>query len=594
MNFYKKLNRVFLIIVVCLSVTFCSKTSKEKTGLTANYDTVLFAPGDHEVREYRIPSLVTTNSGTLLAACDARVSRTGDLPNHINISLRRSTDNGKTWGAITNIITSSMAEGSCDPSMVVDKETGTIWLFALHGDKGIGLWQSKKGIEEKDTGHIYAVKSNDDGITWSAPVNINHMVKDKDWLCALAAPGRGFQMKNGTLVIPAYYRGDKSRVLSSYLFYSKDHGATWQYSSSPAINTTECTVVEVSDGKLMLNMRNHYGKGRRAVSYTSDMGKTWSPLEFVEDLKDPVCQASMITYKHKKQNLLLFSNASSEKGRKNQAVAISYDQGKTWPVQKTIFKGRAAYSCLTQLNDGTIGLLYEKENRGAISFRRITYDWLTTDVKQKTIVVFGNSTTAFRPMAIKKVFSERLEEKLHVAGIPSVVINSGVGGSHTGSIKDNDRHKKRHALDRFQSDVLDYKPDVVIMQYGINDSYVDTGGSEGKSRISLVNYRKNLNFMVQKMQNEGVDVMLMTPNQFDERKDKWRNDRLFLYVEQMRKVAKEYNTKLIDVWELNNDYLKKNPSLKPLLIDGVHPNDLAHEIIANEIEVFFSESLCKE
>lgn len=586
-----KFNTLFIIVMFVLSISGCSSQEKE-TGTIKSGDQILFSPGDDNVREYRIPSLITTHKGTLIAACDARVKRKGDLPNNIDIAIRRSEDNGETWEAIKYAIKSGATEGSCDPSIIVDKETGTIWMFVLHGNEGVGLWQSKAGIDESTTGHIYVIKSDDDGLTWSEPLNINSMVKNPEWLCALAAPGRGFQMKNGTLVIPGYFRSEKEpNLLCSYIFYSKDHGETWSYSTTPAENTTECTVVELADGRLMLNMRNHYNKGMRAISYTSDLGTNWTPLRFDEELIDPVCQANMIEYDYNDEKLLLFANSASSKGRKNQSIKISYDEGDTWPIQKTIFKGRSAYSCLTQLHDGSIGLLYEKGNRGAIAFKRVTLNWLKSDVQQRNIVVFGNSTTAFRPMTIDKVYGLRLEEKLNKAGISSNVINSGIGGSHTGSVEDNNRFKIKHALDRFQIDVLEYNPDVVVMQFGINDSYVDEGGVEAHSRIPLEKYYENMTYMVKEMQKNSIKVVLMTPNPFDESKEQWRYDRLSLYMQKLKQVAKENNTELVDVWAMFEAYKKENETMKPLLLDGVHPNDIAHELIANELSQIVYELL---
>ncbi|GGK33989.1 hypothetical protein GCM10007962_30550 [Yeosuana aromativorans] len=586
----KKKIFVLSIILILLFVSLVSckiqkkDTFRQSSSLSSGIDQVLFQPGDDGVREFRIPSLITTNKGTLLGVCDARVNRGGDLPNHINMAIRRSTDNGKTWSTIDYVMKSKPNEGVCDPTLVVDKETGTIWAFGLHGDKGVGLFNSRAGIDNPETAQIYAFKSDDDGLTWSEPKNMNFQIKNPKWLCALGAPGRGIQMTNGTIVVPAYYRsyGDE-KLLNSYLFYSKDHGKTWEYSNTPAENTTECTIVETADGRLMLNMRNHYNKGCRATSYTSDMGKTWTPLKFDQALIDPVCQASLLEYQIGDKRLLLFSNPASTNYRKNQSIKISYDEGKTWPVSKVIFKGKSGYSCLTQLQNGRIGLLYEKENRGAIYYRNMSLDWLESKEEQKNIVVFGNSTTAWRPLAVKKVYGLRLEEKLQQAGFQCNVINSGVGGSHTGTIEDNNYHKVRHARDRFQSDVLDYSPEIVVMQYGINDSYVDKGGEEGESRIPLDKYYENLTFMVKEMQKAGIKVVLMTPNQFDERKEAWRLERLSLYKNELKRVAIENNLPLVDVWELNEQYKKENGSLSALLLDGVHPNDKLHEVIAEKL-----------
>jgi len=573
----------FLIIIFALFII-----NEEKGQCFENNpvfeEQVLFAPGDSGIREFRIPSLVTTAKGSLLAVCEARVKKPGTLPNNIDIVMRRSTDGGQTWSPLKKILDYEGWEGASDPSLLVDRVTGTVWLFVLHGKKGVGLFQSKAGIDGDSTCHLLALHSDDDGLTWSKPININRMVKSPNWFCALEAPGRGFQMKKGTLVVPGYYRSSQpSNHLCSYLIYSTDHGKTWDYSSSPAENTTESTLVELEDGRLMLNMRNHCKKGCRAVSYTSDMGKSWSPLEFKTELPDPGCQASMITYETENEKLLLFSNLSSSVDWRNMTVKVSYDKGKTWPLQKTIFKGPSGYSCLTVLPGNDMGLLYEKHTNGSLTFCRFNLSWLQSPEDRKTIVVFGNSTTAWRPLKVRKVYCIRLEENLIKAGVPCQIINSGQGGSHTGSVKDNDRFKIQHARDRFQHDVLDYHPDVVIMQYGINDSYVDHGGPDGESRISLPSYYENLTYMLTAMKDAGIKVVLMTPNPFDSRLETWRNDRLALYAVQMRRVAKENDVFLVDVWKLFENRLNKSKAHSQLLLDGVHPTDKGHKIVADAL-----------
>ena len=157
-----------------------------------------------------------------------------------------------------------------------------------------------------------------------------------------------------------------------------------------------------------------------------------------------------------------------------------------------------------------------------------------------------------------------------------------MGWSHTGFLADNKRHKRQHARDRFQEKILSRKPDVVIMQFGINDSYMDQGAQEGNSRIPLKKYHGNLTHMVGEMKKAGIGVILMTSNPFGANKEDWRHERLREYAERMRSVAKEQDVPLVAVWEMYAEYAKKN-SVDSLLLDGVHPNDAGHQMLTERL-----------
>ncbi len=205
------------------------------------------------------------------------------------------------------------------------------------------------------------------------------------------------------------------------------------------------------------------------------------------------------------------------------------------------------------------------------------------------VVAFGNSTTAFR-QTIDSVYSERLPDLLAESGIECEVINSGKGGSHTGFLSDNGRHQIHHARDRFQQAVLDHLPDVVIIQFGINDSYVDEGDQAGSSRIPLKQYRENLRFMIRTLDSVGAQVFLMTPNAFGSQKEAWRHERLARYADACRDVAGEEFANLIDIYQFFLDYGEgRLVARDSLLLDGVHPNDAGHghiaRMIANEIRI---------
>jgi len=200
------------------------------------------------------------------------------------------------------------------------------------------------------------------------------------------------------------------------------------------------------------------------------------------------------------------------------------------------------------------------------------------------IVAFGDSTTAERA-TIDQVYAQRLPDLLAGQGIAANVINSGKGGSHTGRLLDNNRHKIQHALDRFQRTVRDKNPDFVIIQFGINDSYVDTTDSQGASRIPLENYSANLTFMVETLKADSVQVVMMTPNSFGADKAFWRHKRLAAYAQVLREVAASQQVELIDIWQMFEDFdAVEGQSKDDLMLDGVHPNDAGHRLIAERLQ----------
>jgi lysophospholipase L1-like esterase len=204
----------------------------------------------------------------------------------------------------------------------------------------------------------------------------------------------------------------------------------------------------------------------------------------------------------------------------------------------------------------------------------------TSAKKVLRVVAFGDSTTAPRS-TVREVYAVRLEKLLKDRGIPAEVINSGVGGSHTGRLADNALHRKKHALDRFEEAVLAHKPDFVVMQFGWNDSWVDRGGEEGKSRIPVKDYTANLTHMIKVLREKGARVILMTPNQPRETLDKWRFERTARYVHAVREIAKDQKVPLVDIWRHYNKYAAaEGQKQSDLLLDDVHPNDAGHKLVA--------------
>ena len=351
--------------------------------------TDVFVAGQDGIAEYRIPVLLTSTKGTLLAFCDARVERPGDPANNIDLVMKRSFDQGRTWEPLRVLL--DVGDGAtADSCGLVDRQTGTIWVFTVYFPSGIGSGNAAAGLSGA-TAMYWAIKSEDDGETWSEPIDLTSMIKQPDWRAGSPGPGKGIQTRSGRLIIPKYFMRSEDDVIS-YVVYSDDHGKSWKRGGAAKgqHQTNECQVAELSDGTLLLNMRGVTGNLRK-IARSRDGGLTWT--EMVEDpaLIEPRCQGSLSHFtdriSHDKDRLL-FSNPASAK-RENMTVRLSYDGGRTWPVAKQLNAGPSAYSCLTVLPDLTAGCLYERSDEGPlvsnerysnyqkITFARFNLEWLT-------------------------------------------------------------------------------------------------------------------------------------------------------------------------------------------------------------------------
>lgn len=359
----------------------------------------------------RIPGLATSKQGTLLAIYDARWNSARDLQGDIDIALQRSFDAGKTWQPVQIIM--DMGEwgglpqkynGVSDACILVDDTNGDIYVIGLwmYGilDKESGEWikgldknstqwshqwigkGSQPGLGVKQTSQVLMVKSTDDGATWSKPLNITEQVKRPEWWLFAPAPGHGITLKNGTLVFPSQGR-DESGLPFSNIMYSKDHGKTW-IASNPAYNdVTECMAVQLTDGSIMLNMRDNRNKkdkqvnGRR-ICTTNDLGNTWTEHPTSRNaLIEPTCMASIHKHIYNKKgvqrSVLLFCNPNSRIRRDKITIKVSFDDGMTWSAKNNImldeYRGWG-YSCMTSIDEETIGVLYES-SQADIVFQRI-------------------------------------------------------------------------------------------------------------------------------------------------------------------------------------------------------------------------------
>ena len=209
--------------------------------------------------------------------------------------------------------------------------------------------------------------------------------------------------------------------------------------------------------------------------------------------------------------------------------------------------------------------------------------------RRRRVITFGDSTTATRP-TIERVYAQRLASKLQTADIGADIINEGVPGSHTGSITDNARHKGSHGSDRFEKNVLGMDPDVVIICFGLNDSWVDGDSSKDNSRVPLAAYSRNIRYFVESLEERKVRVILMTPNAIGSRFETWRFERVSNYAEAIREIAQEKAVPLVDVWNMFLDYAATSDNdVDDLMLDSMHPNDKAHEMIAERLTAIIAD-----
>jgi sialidase-1 len=354
--------------------------------------------GEDGVNTYRIPGLITTNEGTLLAVYDVRYNDPVDLQENIDVGLSRSTDGGQTWEEMRIIMDmgtygglSEDENGIGDPSILVDRNTGTIWVAGLwlHGYPGQRAWNaSEPGMSPEETGQFVLVKSEDDGLTWSEPINVTDQLKKPEWQLFFNGPGMGITMHDGTLVFAAQYK-DENRIPHSTIVYSKDGGETWEVGTGAKSETTEAQVVELTDGTLMLNMRDDRNRRNRndpmngrSVATTTDMGKTWTEHPTSRRaLQESNCMASIIAYDHPERGrILFFSNPDSKVARDHITIKTSFDDGMTWPEenQLELYEDNTyGYSCLTMVNKDHIGILYEGNRE--LFFEKIAIEELITD-----------------------------------------------------------------------------------------------------------------------------------------------------------------------------------------------------------------------
>ena len=368
--------------VWCVVVALSSGALVARQGPVADLGfTDVYTSGDAGYHTFRIPAVIATGKGTLLAFAEARRAGAGDAGD-IDLVVKRSVDGGKSWSAL-QVVGDNGPNTFGNPCPVLDRTTGVLWLLSTH-NRGTDREKDIIAGTSQASRTVWAMSSADDGVSWSAPVEITAEVKRPGWTWYATGPGVGIQTRGGRLVIPANHAEAGIGVHRSHVVYSDDGGRRWQLGASADPGTNESQVVELADGRLMLNMRNHPPRAAnvRMVAFSDDGGRSLSPAAPDPALVEPPAQASLLRLTSATtadRNRLLFANPASA-ARERLMVRLSYDEGSTWPVGRVVHEGPAAYSSLVALPDSSVGLVFERGDRSPyerITFARVTLDWLT-------------------------------------------------------------------------------------------------------------------------------------------------------------------------------------------------------------------------
>jgi len=352
-----------------ITLTYGSLLSQEPAALTD-----VFINGSEGYPQYRIPALLSTPKGTLLAFCEGRASISDHAAN--DIVLKRSTDQGKNWLPL-QVIAEDGDNCLSNPEVVQVEPNGRILLVFQIYPKGYHESGVGPGVESDTTCRAWIISSDDDGITWSKRREITGQVKRPTFATSIASgPGNGIQLKfgphKGRILMP-FNQGPVNRW-KTYAAYSDNLGETWAYGEvafeqDPGYGN-ELQMVELSDGTVVLNARIQGGHKCRKTGFSNDGGMNWTGLLDEPQLPDPVCMASIIRINSSPLNPapIVFSNPASENDRTNGVLRISYDDAKTWSVYKSVYPGSFGYSHLTDMGNNQVGILFERDEYSKISF----------------------------------------------------------------------------------------------------------------------------------------------------------------------------------------------------------------------------------
>lgn len=369
---------------LCYITTIC--LSQEKLDF-------VFKNGQDGYECYRIPAIIKAPNGDLLAYAEARKKGCNDFGD-IDIVMKSSSDNGKTW-SVMSVVVDNNALKAGNPAPVVDRFDARFpqgRIFLLYNTATTSEGDARKGTGVRE---VWFITSADNGKTWSAPTNITTSVHrplapaynaaynfKEDWRTTALTPGHALQLTRGKnrgriFVAANHFAGtagrDNLEMNKAHCFYSDDHGATWQLGATVEMpGGNESTAAELSDGSVLQNIRYRNSVDKyRVLAFSKSGGEAWDTAYVSRELPDPICQGSMISFKHKGRDLVLFSNVASQTSRENLTIRASKNDGSSWPTAFVVDAGEASYSDLVQIGKKYIGIVYEKGNDGGIVYKRI-------------------------------------------------------------------------------------------------------------------------------------------------------------------------------------------------------------------------------
>ena len=326
---------------------------------------------------YRIPAIETAPDGSLLAFAEARKYNLDDPGfgnQDIDLVYRRSSDGGKTWSPTKLIEDPGERWSAANPATVVDRTNGRVWLLYLRCKPGRNTDTARPGTDDSQ---VLARTSDDNGSTWSEPIDLTRVARDFDdprWRVSVVGPGGMIQDRRGRLVAPCW----RFEPFGNFALYSEDHGKTWHRSALvPGHGGDECQLVELADGRLLTDICQETGSGR-SFSPSQDGGKTWSAHRVGLPVSPVACAIERYTLKAAgdDRDRIIWTGPKGP-DRQNLVARISYDEGLTFPVERLISAGPSAYSDLTILKDRSVGVLWE---RGAAhGYQFITFTLLTRE-----------------------------------------------------------------------------------------------------------------------------------------------------------------------------------------------------------------------
>ncbi|HID21661.1 MAG TPA: exo-alpha-sialidase [Planctomycetaceae bacterium] len=368
------MRRAAAVLTCVLPIVFGAASAPHLTEAGELPESVdVFVSGQDGYFGYRIPCIVTAPDGSLLAFVEARkhnLADPGGKGQDIDLALKISTDRGRTWSRMMIIEDPGELWSAANAAAVTDEKTKRVWVFYVRCRPGRGSRTARPGTDDVLN---LARWSEDNGRTWSEPIDLTRVARDFDdpqWRITVPGPGGAIQTRRGRLIVPCW----SYSPMRNFVIYSDDHGETWQR-SSPVPGETEINenqVVELIDGRILMDGRQRRG-AHRLLSESRDGGQTWSRPRPGQKVTPVMCSIERFTRADNPgtRNRIVWTGPQGP-GRVKLTIWTSYDEGRTFQNPRLIYDGPSAYSDLTLLDDGTLGILWERGTKRGYEFITFT------------------------------------------------------------------------------------------------------------------------------------------------------------------------------------------------------------------------------